>query len=336
MSWLDQFDLTRRWAGRMPRWLIEAAVALAMTALGILPRLAIESAYPNVVPYALIYPAVLFATLLAGFRAGLIALLLSQLLAMLLFVSPKGVFAFERTDDAISLAATTLAQLLIVIVVTGYRRASRQAARLEQERADTLALALRELDHRTKNNFMLAAALLRIQAARSDDAKVAAALEDASNRLLAIEGVQSNLAVSSEDIAHVSLAAYLGDLCERLRQGLFAEHVELECEVEDVALPRDVAVPIGLIVNELIANALKHAFDERGGRIAVRARPEHGRVILEVADDGRGRAQGKGEAGVGTRLVTMLTMRLNATLEELAGPGTRYRISLPLADAARR
>lgn len=331
MSWLDEFDLSRRWAGRAPRWLIELAVALAMTALGIVPRLAIDSTYPGVAPYALIYPAVLFATLLAGLRAGLVTLLLSQLLAAFLFVGPGREFAIGRTDDAISLAATTLAQLLIVVVVTGFRRASRQAARLEQERGDSLALALRELDHRTKNNFMLAAALLRIQASRSDEANVRTALEDASNRLLAIEDVQSNLAVSSADIEHVSLKAYLEQLCGRLRDGLFGDRVLLECQVDDVALPRDTAVPIGLIVNELITNALKHAFDERGGRISVHAHARQGRLILDVADDGRGRGEDKAPGGVGTRLVTMLTMRLNATLETIPGPGTRYRIDLPIA-----
>ena len=325
MSWLDQFDLSRRWAPRVPRPLIELLTALAMTALAVLPRLAIDKPFPDVVPYALVYPAVLLATLLAGLRAGLLTVGFSQLLVWWLVVSPA-----SAADDAISLALTTLAELLVVLVVTAFRRASRHSAELEQARAETLSLALRELDHRTKNNFMLAAALLRIQASRAEDAKVRAELEDASNRLLTIESVQSNLAVSSADIEHVSLKAYLEDLCGRLRDGLFDDHVHLDYEVDDVSLPGDVVVPIGLIINELIANALKHAFSERGGRITVHAHAKENRLVLDIADDGCGKQPAQTHGGVGTRLVKMMILRLNATMEQIPGPGTRYRIELPI------
>lgn len=325
MSWLDAFDLDRRWSGHAPHWLIELGIALAMTALSVLPRILVEPAFPGVVPFALVYPAVLFATLLAGLRAGLLTVALSQVLIWCLLLTPM-----PRADDLISLALTTAAELLIVLVVSAARAAASRAAALERERSETLSLALRELDHRTKNNFMLAAALLRIQASRAEEGAVRQALEDASNRLLAIEAVQSNIAVSSADIAHVSLKAYLEDLCGRLREGLFGDRVHLDCEIDDVSLPRDVAMPVGLIVNELITNSLKHAFDEQGGRVAVHAHARDGRLVLDVADDGRGRANGKSSGGVGTRLVKMLTMRLNATLEAMPGPGTRYRIELPL------
>ena len=215
--------------------------------------------------------------------------------------------------------------------------------RLAEERlredAARKALLLADTNHRLKNHLQAVAAILHGDGARSGDARVRAALEDAAGRLRVLARAHERLHLAgSPDAAVVGMRDVLGALAADLRETLLAGRpVALRVEAEAVELAADRAVPAGLVVNEAVTNALKHAFpDGRPGTVLVRLRRrEAGSLLLEVADDGIGAApagpEGRGGRGGGTRLIGALARQLGGEAEWRGPPGTAVAVRFPEA-----
>lgn len=325
----DQYDLPRRSRGHVPPCIVELGVALVMVAAAIGLRLLIDRYFQDVTPFALVFPAVVFATLLAGARSGLIVILLGQTLAWYHLLPVVGSFGFASAGHAVSLIVNTMAQLILVWAVAGYRQAADRTAALERDRIEGLELALRELAHRTKNNFQLAAALLNLQARRHKGGPVAHELQAAAGRLMAVANIHGDGGARGGDVTRVALDDYLGETCRRLRQGLIRDGIVLLYEAERVEVGHDCALQVGLIVNELVTNALKHAFRDRDGRIDVTLRASRSEILLTVSDDGPGAPLVMKSDGIGSELVAMLARRLNARLTRLDQPGTAFMLFVP-------
>jgi PAS domain S-box-containing protein len=206
----------------------------------------------------------------------------------------------------------------------GICRDTTEWASLEEERERSLRereLMLREINHRVKNNLQVITSLLRLQASRSGSAEVKEAFDEACGRVSTITELHSAL-FEGVQISTLDFGSYLHELCARLEAGVrSAQAGEIRIEVEaepggDVDLDR--AVPLGLIVNELVTNAIKHGFaDRRGGTVQVRFRRHGERWILSVRDDGPGIvAQGETvmRQGLGMQLVHGFVKRLQGTL----------------------
>ncbi len=205
-----------------------------------------------------------------------------------------------------------------------------------------------ETNHRLKNALQAVAAILHRDGARSRDARVKAALEAAAGRLWVLARVHEHLhlggdAAATTATAAVGMRGFLDALAADLQPTLLAGRaVALQVEVEEgVELPAERAVPLGLIVNEAVTNALKHAFpDGRPGTVRVRLqRPEGGTLQLEVSNDGIGpqatRVEGQGAvAGGGTRLIGALARQLGGSAEWRGPPGTTVVVAFPDPDAA--
>ncbi len=211
---------------------------------------------------------------------------------------------------------------------------SKQAeARLATALAEKEAL-LRELYHRTKNNMQVIIALLGLQAAALGDPRLQAALQETQNRIHSMALVHQML-YQSQNLAHIDLSEYLRALTELLQTSyaVAPKRVALTLAVEKVEVAIDVAVPCGLILNELISNALKHAFPgDRQGEIQVwlhRAPP--GELVLGVADNGVGLPPGfewEHSDSLGLRTVLTLVRQLNGQVTFGGPPGTRCQIRL--------
>jgi two-component sensor histidine kinase len=129
----------------------------------------------------------------------------------------------------------------------------------------------------------------------------------------------------------IDMSEYLPKLCDSLKEALMSPEVVLTAAAERVNLPPDKALPIGLIVNELVTNAVKYAYGEgQNGHVLVDLSSADGRIRLVVRDDGRG-YPADAEAGLGSRLVTTLAAQLGgvATWEGPEGGGTITRIEFP-------
>ncbi len=171
--------------------------------------------------------------------------------------------------------------------ITERKRAEEQIRKSLAEK-ETL---LRELHHRTKNNMSVIIALLDLQAEESDDRRLQAAFADSQNRIRSMALVHQKL-YEAQDLSHINLKDYIGDLTKLLVASyqVSSDRISITLEMEDVSVLIDTAIPCGLILNELVSNALKYAFpDERVGEIRIQLHQlESGEVQLSVADDGAG------------------------------------------------
>src|SRR5215208_1031228 len=196
-------------------------------------------------------------------------------------------------------------------------------------------MLLSEVNHRAKNSLAVAASLLAIQGRRQPDRAVRALFEEAQDRLNAMARVHDLLS-KSESIQRVDLATYVTDLCEALRpitenDGRVRFAVSAE---ESILVEADTAFALGIVLTELITNAVKYAFPApRSGTIfALAQRGEPGRVEVSIKDDGIGMASFR-EGSLGYGLVRSLVQQIDGTIAVQSDPGLAVTISFPAAPA---
>jgi two-component sensor histidine kinase len=189
-----------------------------------------------------------------------------------------------------------------------------------------------ELNHRVKNNLAIVSSMLAMQARAADLPQVRAHLETAVDRIQTIADVHASLYRSGRK-DDVDFAAYLQDLCDRLAKCMLdSARVTIDLYVEPVCLPLDRAVALGLVVNELVTNAAKHAYPAPiSGRISLRLEHLPNAVVLTVSDAGPGLSGEAPRSGLGMRLVRSLCQQIGATFELDHGPGATFHIRLPQA-----
>lgn len=309
----------------------ELVVGISVTALFIGVRLAISPLLGEVAPFALGIVAVVIAALVGGWRSGLVSMVLGTGLIWFLVLPPQGSFEIQSAATALSLVAGTFAEGVILLALGVYQREVRAGQLERTRRINFLGHALKEMDHRTKNNFQIVTSLLTLQASRSANEEVKAALGEATERLKAVAAVYDALAPSSQGLAMVRLQDQLQEICDQIRRGIMPDGIALSTELEPILVPHESAVAIGIIVNEFVTNACKHAFGDGGGSIRVKAWRDDGAAIIEVADDGKGFIAGAVKPGLGSRLVTAFLQRLKARSDVQSSPeGTIHRVRVPL------
>lgn len=179
------------------------------------------------------------------------------------------------------------------------------------------ALLAREVSHRVKNSLTLVSSLLSMQArgAASDD--VRQALATAGARIQAIGQVHDQL-WRGADVQSVILSDFLCQLCEAVAAG--SERHVVTCEASEAPLGADIAIPLGLIVNELVTNAIKYAYGPQGGAIAVSGRIADGRLTVTVADRGRGfdLAAARSDRSLGMRVIDSLVKQIGGVIANRA------------------
>ena len=202
---------------------------------------------------------------------------------------------------------------------------------------DEKVALLKEVHHRVKNNLQIVASLLGLQASRSSSPEVVGALEDTRNRVKSMALLHEAL-YTAGNMACINFGDYVRNLCGQLflSFGPAAGRITLENRLMDVGLPLENAVSCGLIVNELVSNALKHAFPgERTGRVTVSLEPAEGRMlVLSVCDDGVGLPSGLDPAAtptLGLQLVSILSSQILGQLEAVPfhGAGAAFRVKFP-------
>jgi len=286
-------------------------------------------------PYALVFLGLVGASVLAGWRSGLVALVLGQLLTWAVIVPPYPAVAVTDNEKLGGLVVATLSQLLVLLVIALYQREVDKGAAERERRMELMTHALNEIDHRTRNNHQTVLALIHLQAQRSDQTEVKGALHQVADRIRAIAHATEQLALRSGDLESVRLDDHLCGLCEQIERGLSRHDVNISCDVEEMSTSADKAIPIAIIVNELVTNALKHAFDGRdGGSVRVTGRM-NGVIRLSVSDDGNGIGAGKTSprGGLGTKLIENFAKQIGAHHEVVStASGTTHELIVPVAD----
>jgi PAS domain S-box-containing protein len=206
----------------------------------------------------------------------------------------------------------------------------KEAQAQRQHDLDEKAAVMQELHHRVKNNAQVFASLLSVQASRAADPAVKAALRVASARA-------STMAFAQQQIWDAGSSAQfdLGALVRRLVRAQLVRGIDVEVTAPDTMfVSLATAVPLGLIVHELLANALAHAFPQGPpGQVAITlVRDAEQRLLVVVADDGVGmpaEAEGRSGRSAGLTIVHSLVRQLGARLETLVSGGTTVSLRLP-------
>ena len=211
-----------------------------------------------------------------------------------------------------------------------------ERARLEREHAaahERIGMLLQEMTHRVKNSLQCIAAMVMIEARSHKGSEGKDALERVSHRITALGQLYSKLS-KADTVEAVDAATYLDELCRDLIASVHKEGdspIALKTDIESELLPTDQAISIGLIVNELVTNAVKYAFPgETKGTVMVTLKRVPGELRLMVADDGRGLDPLRADSGLGGRLVDGFAQQLGGWVERKSDSrGTAVHLILP-------
>jgi two-component system, sensor histidine kinase PdtaS len=242
----------------------------------------------------------------------------------------------EREQRRLYRLTVILAILLLVAssayALAGIRniRRLRAANRTAQNALVDRELLLKEMHHRVKNNLQMLNSLLSIQSRALKDPHAREAMKQNRERVQAI-GLIHQFLYTRDSFRKIDMQAYLrrllqhlSDVCELQQKG-----ISLHAVTEAIELDVDVATPIGLIVNELVTNSIKHAFaPDTGGEITVTLQRRNGTLLLQVTDNGRGMPEVPSN-GFGKVLLEALCNKLGARIRIMSGEGTGHEMEIP-------
>lgn len=202
---------------------------------------------------------------------------------------------------------------------------------------DEKEVLLREIHHRVKNNLQMVQSLLNLQINQQTDDAIVAPLKDSMHRITSIAMVHETL-YKSDDLSTIDLDSYFQDLVNYLMKSLRASdaHIDIVCNIEQLAMKLDSVIACGLIINELVTNAMKYAFVQtKVGKITISlCLAEDNDAELVVADNGVGIMnfeETSAKKSLGIDLVNILAKnQLDGSLETVHGAGLKYIIKFPL------
>jgi two-component sensor histidine kinase/ABC-type uncharacterized transport system substrate-binding protein len=252
---------------------------------------------------------------------------------------PFSIFKEYRKEISILVTIFSLLFLSVVIMflhITGKRKAQVALEKSEQQVRISLEekkILLKEIHHRVKNNLQVISGLLNLQAHHVTDNDVKETYKESQNRVISMALIHEELYQSTE-LSRIDFGAYIKNLSMNLfsSYNVGLDRVKLELDVQHKEMVVDTAIPCGLIINELISNALKHAFpDNRNGSVRVTFREESEKQYhLEVADDGVGMPADldiNKTSSLGMQLITIIAGQLGGKVEVTRDEGTVFRIN---------
>ena len=252
-------------------------------------------------------------------------------------VAQKTQLAQQRLVQWLSVG---VASLLLGFLLFGYKSYSMRTKtnKLLEAKNKQNELLLKEIHHRVKNNLELVKSLISLQSEQIVDTATKDAMIASQNRVQSMGIIHQKL-YQGKNLGNVEMKDYFLNLVEGILDTFNLENkIKIECAMEHLELDIDTAIPIGLIVNELLTNALKYAFPEnKSGHIFIslsKTSPET--LTLQVADNGVGKTKGlapKG-TGFGLQLIKLLTQQLNGEMTEDTANGTSILFHFKLNKAA--
>ncbi|MBC7874400.1 MAG: sensor histidine kinase, partial [Ferruginibacter sp.] len=192
---------------------------------------------------------------------------------------------------------------------------------------------LREIHHRVKNNLQIISGLLNLQSRQIENPEAQEAVREGRNRVKSMALIHQKL-YQQDNLTGVSMKEYLEDLVSSIQQTFKDKQTTITATIEcgNLNLDVDTAIPLGLIINELITNCYKYAFTGRNnGHIVIRLDEHATKLLLEVRDNGIGLPEGfdmNTSRSFGMKLIQSLSAKLEATREALTDNGTVFKLSI--------
>lgn len=241
----------------------------------------------------------------------------------------------QRKIQWMGLGLLILLSTLIIFGIFTLRIRKRRNRLLATKNAEN-ELLLKEIHHRVKNNLEVVSSILALQSAQIDDPNTKEAMLEGQNRVHSIGIVHQKL-YQGKDLGAIEMKDYFVNLTESILDSFGAEgRVNIKLAMEKLDVDIDTAVPLGLIVNELLTNTLKYAFPKgTNGIISIHLERRKDNILhLEVSDNGIGKSNVIQGSGFGSQLISLLTRQLNGNMKEEIENGTRIFFDFKLDKVA--
>ncbi len=202
-------------------------------------------------------------------------------------------------------------------------------------------LLLKEIHHRVKNNLQIVTSLLKLQTKYVDDQKTIELLQESQDRIQSMSIIHQKLYQSS-DLSGIQLNEYLITLISHLKQsyGIGSKPIEVKIHSENILISIDDAIPLGLIVNELVSNAFKHAFKTNlSGEVKVAVYSDKEKYLISVKDTGAGLDENfalQKTSSFGLKLVNTLAEQMKGSVEIIRNGGTEFKVEVKKSDYKER
>lgn len=230
------------------------------------------------------------------------------------------------------LGGTAVLLLLLLSVVWLQKRRSQLQQQKISQQSEKLQWMMKELHHRVKNNLQIVSSLLNLQSYRLKDEESAAAMRESQLRVQAMSLMHQRL-YQVEDVTMVNFKLYLSDLADTLMKayGYEPDKFDLSIQLEKEMLDVDTVMPMGLLVNEIITNSFKYAYENVARpSLTITMQASDSQLQLQIADNGPGMdITANKQEGFGKKLIQALTKQLKATCSVKTDKGTSYTLIIP-------
>jgi two-component sensor histidine kinase len=275
------------------------------------------------VPFITLFPAILLAALVGGLPAGIMVAVFSFFAGWYFFVPPQNSWSLSEPRAVAALVMFWVTAAIQLFVIEALIRAT---DRLAEER-DRVRVLFTELQHRVANNIAFLSALLRMQrrTIEADASRALPVMEQAEERLRTVAQIHRRL--YDPAIIDQPLQAYLEALTSDVIEAAGVRNVRCSVQVEQIQLELPRLVTLSLLLNEVMTNSLKHAFDaDKPGRIDVTLTRDGDRITLTIRDDGKGVSQEMPEGSLGLTIIRSLASQLGGDIEWTSAGGTTARL----------
>ncbi len=235
----------------------------------------------------------------------------------------------QKRNLTVAIISSLFLLLILGVILRLYRKVKSTNALLSRAVAEKNIL-LKEIHHRVKNNLQVISSLLKLQSGFIKDDAAIQAIAEGRSRVQSMALLHQNL-YKEDNLKGVDMKEYF----DHLIQGLFdtynisPDKIHLHKHIAAISLDVDTVVPLGLITNELISNALKHAFPgNRTGNLYVELYEKNGNLILTVRDDGNGIPHDDSRSGFGSKLIQSLSQKLEADITTRSREGTEVMLTI--------
>jgi len=308
---------------RWPLWIRLTITGLALGAAFFF-QIPLERDWPGE-PFLLFLLVVIAATLCFGTRVGLVSVAVSAFLSVYFF-EPVGAPAVRYASDLDKIVLYAILALGCVVASTYIGNALADKSDAEKNKS----ILLREVVHGVANNFAAIAALIQMKSDAISDSKAKSVLDEAIEQIRVMGRVHHRLRGGSDEVT-LDSKIFIQELCDDLRDSVGrGRPIVIECKADSRPLHMDLAVIVGLIINELVTNAIKHAFPEqRAGCICVGFQANGNQACLSVEDNGVGFDDWR-SVGLGDELVKGLSSQLGGDLQvKSSRTGSLFRLAIP-------
>lgn len=241
--------------------------------------------------------------------------------------------AEEQRRNKLLIAGISIALALVALILFQYIR-QKQATQTIRKQSDKLTLLMKELHHRVKNNLQIISSLLSLQSFRIKDQAASKAVRDGQQRIEAMSLIHQRL-YTRDNITEINIREFINDLVDSLQNayGYNKESINIRMQIDDELMNVDQAIPLSLIINELVTNAFKYAYEDNDNpELVVTLKKEDNNLKLVVADNGKGvniSEWNDKEGSFGKELIQTFVQQLNGYLDVMVNKGSKFTLTIP-------